>query len=92
MSTNDEKLMNNLQGAMNADKKYHNLKKYIKATGGLRGGFGQTYEVRADIERRPANEYVRKLTVTAPPRPARGRDDESGGFGGGFTGFGGPDE
>jgi hypothetical protein len=90
LSTNDEKLMTQLQGAMNADKKYHNLKKNIKATGGFRGGFAQTYEVWADIERRPANEYVRKLTATIPPRPARGRDDESGGFGGGIGGFGGP--
>jgi hypothetical protein len=93
VQTNDDKLMNNLQSAMTADKKYHNLKKDIKATtGGFRGGFRQTYELRADIERRPASDYVRKLTAKVPPRPARGRDDEDGGgfgpFGG--AGFGGP--
>jgi Tfp pilus assembly PilM family ATPase len=86
--TNDEKLMNQLTGAMTADKRYHNLNKNIKAAS-LRGGFAQQYEIRADIERRPANEYTRKLAATAPPRPARGRDDDSGGFGGGFPGFGG---
>jgi len=97
VQTDDDKLMNNLQGAMTADKKYHNLKKDIKAAaGGFRGGFSQTYELRADIERRPASEYVRKLTAKVPARPARGRDDEDGsGFGpfggGGFGGgFGGP--
>ena len=95
IQTDDDKLMNALQGAMTADKKYHNLKKDIKSTtGGFRGGFSQTYELRADIERRQSNEYVRKLAATAPPRPARGKDDsDRGGFGGGFVGgFGGPGE
>jgi hypothetical protein len=95
IQTDDDKLMNALQGAMTADKKYHNLKKDIKSTaGGFRGGFSQTYELRADIERRPSSEYVRKLAASAPPRPARGKDDsDSGGFGGGFMGgFGGPGE
>jgi len=94
IQTDDDKLMNALQGAMTADKKYHNLKKDIKSTtGGFRGGFSQTYELRADIERRPSNEYVRKLAASAPPRPARGKDDSDSGFGNGFMGgFGGPGE
>jgi hypothetical protein len=99
IQTDDDKLMNNLQSAITADKRYHNLKKDIKSTtGGFRGGFSQTYELRADIERRPANEYVRKLTAKVPSRPARGRDDDEGGgfgpFGGGGIGggFGGPGE
>jgi Tfp pilus assembly PilM family ATPase len=87
VATNDPNLMNNLQNGMNADKKYHNINKQIKPTTGLSGGFTQTYEVRADIERRPANEYVRKLTATAPSKPSKLSDtgsgsDLEGGFGG----------
>lgn len=95
IQTDDDKLMNTLQGAMAADKRYHNIKKDIKSTsGGFRGMFSQTYELRADIERRPSSEYTRKLTAKVPTRPARGADDEGGGFGGGGFGggFGGPGE
>jgi Tfp pilus assembly PilM family ATPase len=82
VQTNDDKLMSHLQSGMSSDKRYHNLKKDIKATtGGFRGMFSQTYELRADLERRPATEYVRKLNATIPTRPARGADDESGMFG-----------
>lgn len=95
IQTSDDKLMNALQGAMRADNRYRNLKVDIKSGGGFRGGFSQSYELRAEVERRPASDYIRKLTATAPARPGRGEDPDggSGGFGnfGGFGGgFGGP--
>jgi Tfp pilus assembly PilM family ATPase/uncharacterized protein YdcH (DUF465 family) len=89
VATDDDKLMNTLQSGMNADKKYHNLRKDIKpSTGGLRGGFSQVYELRADIERRPASEYVRKLTATVPSKPGRGASEGGSDFEGGFGGPG----
>ena len=96
VATDDAALMNALEGAMKADKRYHNLNKNIKSnTGGFRGGFSQTYELKAEIERRPANEYTRKLTADIPAKPGRGRggsddggSDGGGNFGGGIGGPG----
>ena len=70
----DGKYMDQLQSNIQADKKYHNLRKDIKPVTGFRGGFSQGYELRAEIEKRPVNEYVRKLTGPIPPRPSRGDD------------------
>jgi Tfp pilus assembly PilM family ATPase len=101
VQTEDGRLMDNLQAAIAADKKYHNIRKDIK---GGAGGFGfsrfsQSYELRADLEKRTASDYVRKLNASAPPRPTRSRNQGGegfdgfggGGMGGGFPGgFGGP--
>lgn len=95
VQTQDAKYMDALQGALLADKKYHNVKKDTKPGSGTRGGFPEAYELRADIEKRPANEYIRKLTAT-PYKPARAKEDAGdgsgfpnfGGFGGGFGGAG----
>ena len=75
---------------MTADKRYQNIRKNIKPNTGFRGGFNQTYELRADIERRPAGEYTRKLAVSPPPRPGQDDGGAFGNFGGGP--FGGPGE
>ncbi|HKB01022.1 MAG TPA: pilus assembly protein PilM [Gemmataceae bacterium] len=97
IQTADGRHVDELQAAMKQDKRYHNVVKNIKGGAGALGfgRFAQTYEIRTDIEKRPTSEYVRKLTVPAPPRPGRGRDD-GGDYGdgmrGGFPGFGGPEQ
>ena len=94
--TEDGRYMDGLQAALIGDRKYHKVKKDIKAATGFRGGFSQAYELSAEIEKRPPNEYVRRLTVPIPPRPVRedGGDQQFGGGigGGGFGAFGGPDQ
>jgi Type IV pilus assembly protein PilM len=95
IQTSDGRNVDALQAAMHADKRYLNLKKEIKGgAGGFGfGRFGQTYEIRADIEKRPPTEYTRKLAVPVPTRPARGDEggDVGSGMGGGFPAFnGGP--
>jgi hypothetical protein len=97
IQTADGRHVDALQQAMRADKRYHNVKKDIKGGAGALGfgRFGQTYEIRTDIEKRPAGEYVRKLTVPVPNRPGRGSDEEGdfgSGIGGGFPVLGGSGE
>ena len=87
--------MDALQAALTADKRYHNIRKDIKggAGTGTPSRFNQSYEVRADIEKRPTSEYTHKLTATIPPKPRSAKDDSDGSDfrGGGFRGgFGGP--
>jgi hypothetical protein len=96
LQTANAKHIDDLQAAMHQDKRYHNVKKEIKGGAGALGfgRFAQTYEIRTDIEKRPTSEYVRKLTVPIPPKPSKGRDDESAdyGFRGGFPANGGAGE
>jgi len=76
VQTEDPKFMDQLQSAMQADKRYHYLRKDIKpVTGGRFGGFSHGYELRADVEKPLPHEYVRKLTAPIPPRPPRGPGD-----------------
>lgn len=90
IQTEAGKYMDALRSSLTADKRYQNLVPTIK--GGVAtassGKFTQSYELRADIEKRPSNEFVRKLAATVPPKPSRGSGDseEGGGFGGGFGG------
>ncbi|HJZ90801.1 MAG TPA: hypothetical protein VKE40_07990 [Gemmataceae bacterium] len=93
IQTEDGRLMDSLQSAIAADKKYHNIRRDIKGgAGGIGfGRFGQSYELRADLEKRGPSEYVRKLTATIPSKPVRNRGDGAdggfpGGMGGGFPG------
>jgi len=81
VQTEDPKYMDALQAHMTADKRYHFLKKEIKPVTGVGrfGGFGHGYELRADVEKRPHTDYVRKLNAPIPPRPPRGPGD-SGDF------------
>ena len=95
--TDDGRHMDALQAAIISDRKYHKVKKDIKAATGFRGGFSQSYELSAEIEKRPHTEYVRRLAVPIPPRPSSRQDDSEGAFGGGIGGgafgaFGGPGE
>ena len=94
VSTDDRQIITALQGAMAADKKYNNVKPEIKTNTGFRGGFSQTFEIKAEIERRQPKEYTRELKAPVPPRPSRGRDDggSENGFGRFGVGFGGADQ
>lgn len=94
IQTADGHHVDNLLAAMHHDKRYNNVKKEIKggAGGGMFSRFGQTYEIRTDIEKRPTSEYVRRLTVPVPPKPGKGRDGEDYGMGGGFPAMGGANE
>ena len=55
VQTESGKFMDALQAALTADKRYHNIRKDIKggAGTGAPSRFNQSYEVRADIEKRP---------------------------------------
>lgn len=96
VQTESGKFMDALQAAITADKRYHNIRKDIKggAGTGTFSRFNQSYELRADLEKRPSSEYTRKLTATVPPKPRKPTDEGDGSFpggGGGFRGgFGGP--
>jgi hypothetical protein len=95
VSTDDGRQMDALQSAIQADKKYHNVVRQTK--GGVVAGsksFSQSYELRTDIEKRPTNEYIRKLTAAVPPKPGKGKEDTGDEFdeapatGGGFPNLG----
>lgn len=89
IQTEDAKYMDALQVAITRDKSFHKVAKNIKPTpGGIRGGF-LAYEVTAEVEKRPANEYTRKLNASPPAKKARKGDAGDFGFDN-FGGFGGP--
>ena len=93
VQTADPTFMDSLQAEIQKDKRYHHLRRETRPVQGFRGGFGHAFTLRAEIEKRPANEYVRKLTAPVPPRPPRVGDDAGdspfeGMRGGGLGAFG----
>lgn len=96
VQTSSEGAFGNLQSQMNSDGKYHDIVPQTRGGVGTRfnGPPMQAYELRADLERRPPSQYVRKMTEPPTKKPDRRAGEEEspkGGFGGGFPGgFGGP--
>jgi hypothetical protein len=85
LQTSNGQNVNELLRAMNADRRYHNVKKEIKGgAGGFAFGRFQIYEIRTDIEKRPPHEYTRRLTTAAPPGAFRDRERDEGDSGRGF--------
>jgi Tfp pilus assembly PilM family ATPase len=93
IQTEPGRYMDNFRSALSSEKKYANIVPTVK--GGVAtasaGKLTQAYELRADIEKRPSSEFVRKLAASVPPKPGRGSGEsgEDGGYGGGGFGGGG---
>ncbi len=101
VQTSAEGAFGNLQSQLSSDGKYHDIVPQTRGGVGTRfnGPPMQAYELRADLERRPPSQYVRKMTEPPTKKPDRRAGEEEspkGGFGGGFPGggfpggFGGP--
>lgn len=91
VSTDSAPAFAGLQANLRGDKHYHGIVPTNKGAGGI-GTRLQAYELRAEIERRPPNEFIRVLEAKVPSKPRRGKEDSEGGggnFGGGFGQFGG---
>jgi Tfp pilus assembly PilM family ATPase len=92
IQTEPGNIMDAFRAALSSEKRYANIVPTVK--GGVAtasaGKLTQSYELRADIEKRPSSEFTRKLAASVPPKPGRRGDSaEDGGFGGGGFGGGG---
>jgi hypothetical protein len=92
VQTSAEGAFGSLQSMLNSDGKYHDI--VPQTRGGVGNRPGQTpmqaYELRADLERRQPNQYVRKMAEPPAKKPdRRGGDREESpkpGLGGGQFG------
>ncbi|WP_020475519.1 type IV pilus biogenesis protein PilM [Zavarzinella formosa] len=97
VQTSADKAFNNLQSVMTSDRKYHDIVPQTRGgTGGRLGSNMQLYELKAELEHRMPNEYIRKMVEppslkpdkrTGPEENPRGKGGVGGG--GGFPGGGG---
>jgi len=96
VQTSAEGAFGGLQSGLHSDGKYHDIVPQTRGGVGSRFPGGtpmQAYELRADLERRPPNQYVRKMAEPPAKKPDRrgggdGEDSPKPAFGG--AGFGGP--